>query len=325
MQRSSFDTTLRPQIWEEYIGQKRLKQNLSVIIEAAKKRGEPIEHLLFYGNSGLGKTTLAHVIAREMGAGLKTCSGPTLERAGDVASLLTNLEEGDILFLDECHRIHKSVAEMLYSAMEDFKLHLIIGKGPLARTMELEIPRFTLIGATTKLALLSAPFRNRFGATFQFTFYEPPDIEQILKRSARILQVQLQPKAIEAIAQRSRLTPRVANRILKRVRDFATVKEVKEITPEIAQEALEFLGIDAFGLETGDRKVLSVIINQFSGGPVGINSLAASCAEEQETILDVYEPFLIQSGFLERTPKGRVATKAAYEHLNVRQNLLNNI
>lgn len=322
MQHPRFDTTLRPKIWEEYVGQKRLKQNLSVIIEAAKKRGEPIEHLLFYGNSGLGKTTLAHVITREMGADLKTCSGPALERAGDVASLLTNLEEGDILFLDECHRIHKSVAEMLYSAMEDFKLHLVIGKGPLARTMELELPRFTLIAATTKLALLSAPFRNRFGATFQFTFYEQSDIERILERSARILQVQLHPEAAITIAERSRLTPRVANRILKRVRDFATIKGTGEITPEIAKEALEFLGIDRFGLEEGDRKILSVIINQFSGGPVGIRSLAASCSEEQETILDVYEPFLIQSGFIERTSQGRIATSFAYEHLGHEQKLL---
>lgn len=315
-QNPPINTNLRPKTWDEYLGQKKLKQNLSVIINAAKKRNESLEHLLFYGNSGLGKTTLAHIISNEMQAGLKTCSGPSLERSGDVASLLTNLEEGDILFIDECHRINRSVEEMLYSAMEDFKLHIIIGKGPMARTMDLDIPRFTLIGATTRLALLSSPFRNRFGATFQFPFYEQSEIEDIIKQSARILLVDIDKEAISSIAQRSRLTPRVSNRILKRVRDFATIKNANRITLDVANEALSFLEIDELGLEIGDRKILTTIINSFSGGPVGIKSLAATCAEEEETILDIYEPFLIQSGFIKRTPKGRVVTKLAYEHLN---------
>lgn len=313
---SAISSNLRPNTWNEYLGQKRLKQNLSVIIEAAKKRNETLEHLLFYGNSGLGKTTLAHIISNEMQTGLKTCSGPALERSGDVASLLTNLEEGDILFIDECHRINKSVEEMLYSAMEDFELHIIIGKGPMARTMDLDIPRFTLIGATTRLSLLTSPFRNRFGATFQFPFYEQLEIEDIVRQSARILNVDIDNEAVTAIAKRSRLTPRVSNRILKRIRDFATIKNENKITSSIANEALAFLEIDELGLEPGDRKILSAIIKDFSGGPVGIKSLAATCAEEEETILDIYEPFLIQSGFIKRTPKGRVATKLAYEHLN---------
>lgn len=306
---------LRPKTWNEYLGQQKLKQNLSIIINAAKKRNEPLEHLLFYGNAGLGKTTLAHVISNEMNVSVKTCSGPALERSGDVASLLTNLEEGDILFIDECHRINKSVEEMLYSAMEDFMLHIVIGKGPMARTMDLEIPRFTLIGATTKLALLSSPFRNRFGATFQFPFYEQVEIEDIIKQSSRILQLDIDNGAITAIAQRSRLTPRASNRILKRVRDFATIKNDGKITADIANEALAFLEIDELGLEPGDRKILTAIIDNFSGGPVGIKSLAAICAEEEETILDIYEPFLIQSGFIQRTPKGRIVTQLAYEHL----------
>ena len=242
------NTNLRPKTWNEYLGQKKLKQNLSVMINAAKKRNESLEHLLFYGNSGLGKTTLAHIISNEMQAELKTCSGPSLERSGDVASLLTNLEEGDILFIDECHRINRSVEEMLYSAMEDFKLHIVIGKGPMARTMDLDIPRFTLIGATTRLALLSSPFRNRFGATFQFPFYEQSEIEDIIKQSARILLVDIDKEAISSIAKRSRLTPRVSNRILKRVRDFATIKNANRITLDVVNEALSFLEIDELGL-----------------------------------------------------------------------------
>lgn len=312
------DTTLRPKTWKEYIGQERLKNNLAVIIEAARKRSEPLEHLLFYGNSGLGKTTMAHVIANEMATKVTTCAGPQLERAGDVASILTNLEEGGVLFLDECHRIHKSVVEMLYSAMEDYTLHLVIGKGPMARTMDLQLPRFTLIAATTKLQLLSSPFRNRFGAVFQFNFYEPSHIEEILDRSSRILEVQLDPEARRMIAERSRLTPRVANRLLKRVRDFATIQETSFITPETAQKAFAHLSIDELGLERGDRKVLSTIIERFGGGPVGAQSLAAALSEEEEAMLEVYEPFLIQQGLLERTPRGRIATQLAYAHLGLR-------
>ncbi|MDP3901304.1 MAG: Holliday junction branch migration DNA helicase RuvB [bacterium] len=312
------DTNLRPKTWSEYVGQEQLKGNLDVIIKAARKRGEPLEHLLFYGNSGLGKTTMAHVIANETGAKVTTCAGPQLERVGDIASLLTNLEEGSILFLDECHRIHKSVTEMLYSAMEDYTLHLVIGKGPMARTMDIQLPRFTLIGATTKLQLLSSPFRNRFGATFQFNFYELQHIEQILERSSGILAVQLDPVARRQIAERSRLTPRVANRLLKRVRDFATIKGSSIITPEITEHAFAFLGIDKLGLEKGDRKILSTIVTRFRGGPVGAQSLAAACSEEEEAVLEVYEPFLIQQGLIERTQRGRVATPSAYRHLGLK-------
>ncbi len=312
-----FDVNLRPLRWDEYLGQEKIKQNLRIIIEAAKKRREPLEHLLFYGTSGLGKTTLAHVVAQEMGTSIKTCAGPTLERAGDVASILTNLQDGEILFVDECHRLHRSVMEMLYSAMEDFKLHLVLGKGPMARTIELVLPRFTLIGATTRIALLSAPLRNRFGAIFHFDFYEQGDIERIIQRSAAILGIPIEPAAIGFIAQRSRFTPRVANRLLKRTRDVATVMEAPLITESIAQKTLAALEVDAYGLELGDRKILHILIDKFAGGPAGIQALAASSAEEEEAILDVYEPYLLQLGFLERTPRGRVATKLAYQHFGI--------
>ncbi|MCH7828784.1 Holliday junction branch migration DNA helicase RuvB [Patescibacteria group bacterium] len=311
------DTTLRPQTWSDYIGQEKLKTTLRVIIEAAKKRGESLEHLLLYGNSGLGKTSLAQVIAREMGAKMTFCSGTSLERAGDVASLLTNLQDKEVLFIDECHRLPRATLETLYSAMEDYKLHLVLGKGPMARTMELSLPRFTLIAATTKMAQLPSPFRNRFGAIFQLNFYEQKDIERIVERSAAILRVQLSPQAIAAIASRSRFTPRVANRILKRVRDVATVKNIPMVDEKVAEQAFGFLEIDELGLEPDDRKILRAIIQKFSGGPVGIQALAAMVAEEQETILDVYEPYLLQLGFLERTPRGRIATKRAYQHLNI--------
>lgn len=308
---------LRPQKWVDYIGQHKVKSNLEVIIEAAKTRGDSLEHLLFYGNSGLGKTTLAHVIAHEMGAQIKTCTGPTLEKAGDLASLLTNLEDGDILFLDECHRVQKSVMEMLYSALEDFELHIVIGKGPMARTMDLHLPRFTLIGATTRIALLPAPLRNRFGAIFQLQFYEQADIAQIVRRSASIFQIAIDPSAVDTIASRSRQTPRIANRLLKRVRDFATIEGADRITDPIAQKALRFLEIDEFGLEPADRKLLETIIHNFSGGPVGIQALAAAASEEEDTILDLYEPYLLQLGFMERTPRGRVVTASAYSHLHI--------
>lgn len=313
------EQTLRPQTWQDYIGQEKLKSTLRVIIEAAKKRGEPLEHLLLYGNSGLGKTSLASVVALEMGSSLTSCSGTSLERAGDIASLLTNLQDGQVLFIDECHRVPKQTLETLYSAMEDYKLHLVLGKGPMARTMELALPRFTLIAATTKMAHLPSPFRNRFGATFQLNFYEQKDIEKIVERSAAILQVALTPQASTAIALRSRFTPRVANRILKRARDVATIGESALIDEKIAKEAFGFLEIDELGLEQDDRKILGAIIEKFSGGPVGIQALAATVAEEQETILDVYEPYLLQLGFLERTPRGRIATKKAYQHLGMRK------
>lgn len=311
------ESNLRPRIWNDYIGQERIKENLRIIIEAAQKRAEPLEHLLFYGNSGLGKTTLAHVIAHEMGISLRVCTGPTLEKAGDVASLLTNLENGDILFLDECHRVHKSVLEMLYSALEDYKLHIVMGKGPMARTMDIDLPRFTLIAATTRVALLPAPFRNRFGAIFQLQYYKQEDIERILERSASIFGISANPAAIQLIASRSRYTPRIANRILKRVRDFATVEESPRVTEEIARKALVFLEIDDLGLEPGDRNILKTLIHSFAGGPVGIQALAATASEEQETVLDLYEPYLLQLGFIERTPRGRIATSLAYKHMGV--------
>lgn len=313
----TLDEKLRPMAWDEYIGQDKVKQKLGIIIEAAKKREEPIEHLLFYGNSGLGKTTLAYVVANVMGKGVKTCSGPTLEKTGDLASLLTNLGDGEVLFVDECHRIQRLVAEMLYSALEDFKLHLILGKGPMARTMELALPRFTLIGATTRLSLLPSPFRNRFGGIFQLDFYTKEDLEKIIKRSARILNVAIEEEAVGLLATRSRFTPRIANRLLKRIRDFATVEGSKLITREMAEKGLKLLEIDESGLEPEDRKILRYIIERFGGGPVGIKALASSVAEEPETILDIYEPYLMQLGFIERTPQGRVATSLAYKHLGI--------
>lgn len=314
------DTSLRPRTWEDYIGQEKVKGTLRVIIDSAKKRGDTLEHLLLYGNSGLGKTSLAHVISQEMGVPITTCSGTSLERVGDIASLLTNLREGEILFVDECHRLQKQAMETLYSAMEDYKLHLVIGKGPMARTMEINLPKFTLVGATTRVAVLPAPFRNRFGATFQLSFYENGDIERILKRSAQILGVPIESEALSSIAERSRFTPRVANRILKRVRDFATIDEEAIINTGVAQKTFTHLELDEIGLEPDDRRILRTIIEKFGGGPVGIQALAATVAEEQDTILDVYEPYLLQLGFLERTPRGRIATQKAYRHLGMLKN-----
>ena len=311
------EQNLRPRKWQEYIGQEKVKQNLNIIVEAAKKRSEPLEHLLFYGNPGLGKTTLAHVIADEMGAPLKICTGPTLEKTGDLASLLTSLEQGDILFLDECHRVQKAVMEMLYSALEDFQLHLVMGKGPMARIINLDIPRFTLIGATTRIALLPAPLRNRFGAIFQLQFYGLDDMKEIVRRSASILKIPIDEAALTLISSRSRSTPRIANRILRRVRDFSTIEGSSSISEKTAQKALQFLEIDALGLEPADRKILEALIITFGGGPVGIRSLAAATAEEEDAILDLYEPFLLQLGLLERTPRGRVSTPLAHRHLHL--------
>lgn len=309
---------LRPHSWEDYVGQEDAKANLRVMLDAAKRRGDTLEHLLFYGNSGLGKTTLAHVVAREMDGELKTCAGSALERAGDVAALLSNLEDGDILFVDECHRISKSIMETLYSAMEDFVLHIVAGRGPLARTMDITLPRFTLIGATTRLAMLSAPFRNRFGAVFQLSFYSRGDMLAIVRRSARILDCSVSDDAAAMIADRSRATPRIANAIMRRVRDFATVHE-SPVTRDIAEKAFASLGIDSLGLTHGDRRLLDALITSFSGGPAGIQALSAAAREEADTILDIYEPYLLQIGFLERTPRGRVATLRAYQHLGYAQ------
>lgn len=311
------DKNLRPETWDEFLGQEKLKEGLRVIIQAAKMRGQGLEHLLFYGNSGLGKTSLAQVIASEMGVPLHRTSGPALKMAGDIASVLTNLQDKDVLFIDEVHRVPRQVLETLYSAMEDFKLHLVLGKGPLARTMELPLPSFTIIGATTKMGMLPSPFRNRFGATFHVDFYEQSAIQDILRRSAHILKVGIEDQAIATLAGRSRFTPRVANRILKRVRDFATVKGHESVTNEVALSALAFLEIDELGLEQEDRKILETLITRFSGGPVGIEALAAAVSEEEDTLLDLYEPYLTQVGFLERTPRGRVATQLAFKHLGI--------
>jgi len=312
------DYTLRPNTWDEYIGQNNIKENIRVIITAAKKRGQSPDHLLLYGNSGLGKTTLAYLIAKEMSSPIRVISGPSLENAGDLVAILTNLSEGEVLFIDECHRVNKTIEEYLYSAMEGYKLNLILGKGPMARTMELKLPRFTLIGATTKPAMLSSPLRNRFGATFQLNFYENGDIEKIVERSSKLLNVQINKDATEIIAQRSRFTPRVANRLLKRVRDFAEVEGDGTITREIAEKALGSLEVDEMGLEPSDRRIIEAMIYKFSGGPVGLQALSAAIQEEEDSILDLNEPYLMQLGFIERTPRGRMATKFAYEHFGIK-------
>lgn len=313
------DSALRPQSWSEYVGQDKIKENIRIIITAAKNRSQTPDHLLLYGSSGLGKTTLANLVALEMGTKIRIISGPAIERAGDLAAILTNMGEGDVLFIDEIHRIHRTVEEYLYPAMEDYKLNLILGKGPMARTMELKLPKFTIIGATTRPGMLSAPLRNRFGATFQLNFYNQEDIEKIIDRSAKLLKIKTEPQAVQVIAQRSRFTPRIANRLLKRVRDFAEVNGVGLVTKEIAENSLNFLDVDHMGLDLGDKRILKAIIEKFDGGPVGLQALAAASSEEEDTILDIYEPYLMQCGFIERTPKGRVATFLAYEHLGIRK------
>lgn len=314
-----FDGTLRPKKLEDFVGQKAVKENLEILIKAAQSRQEVIEHVLLYGNPGLGKTTLANIIAHELGASIRVTSGPAIERVGDLAALLTNLAPGDVFFIDEIHRLNKTIEEVLYPAMEDYALDLIIGKGPAARTLRLDLPRFTLIGATTKISLLSSPLRDRFGITFHLNFYEPEEIARIIARSAKILNVEIDNEAMEIIAKRARRTPRVANRLLRRVRDYAQVKADGAITKTVAEEALNYLNVDLYGLDEMDRRLLTVIIEKFGGGPVGVNSLAAATAEEQSTIEDIYEPYLIQLGFLERTSRGRLATKLAYEHLDLKQ------
>lgn len=311
------EATLRPQTFGQFIGQQQLKDNLEIVIKAAALRQEPIEHLLFYGPPGLGKTTLAHIIAKELGANLKTTSGPAIERAGDLAALLTNLNEGDVLFIDEIHRLNKVIEEVLYPALEDRVLDIMIGKGPGARSVRMELPRFTLVGATTRIGLISAPLRDRFGLVYHLDYYTPTDLERILNRSSQILNIELEPSATKLIAERSRYTPRIANRLLKRVRDYAQVSGHSKINELHAKEGLAMLEIDEFGLDKHDRKILSVIIESFNGGPVGVNSIAAATGEESDTISDMHEPFLIRSGFLIRTPKGRQATQQAYKHLGL--------
>ncbi|MFA6427290.1 MAG: Holliday junction branch migration DNA helicase RuvB [Candidatus Magasanikbacteria bacterium] len=312
---AEIEITLRPQTLGDFVGQQHIKDPLSISIQAAKQRNEPIEHVLLYGNPGLGKTTLAHIIAREMGNNIKVTSGPALERVGDLAAILTNLQTGDVLFIDEIHRLNKTIEEVLYSAMEDYALDIIIGKGPAARTLRMPLEKFTLIGATTKLNLLSSPLRDRFGHVFHLNYYEHGDIEHIINRNAKILEVEIDAGAALMIAERSRRTPRVANRLLKRVRDYAEVKHNGIISKDISDSALSMLNIDKHGLDEIDRKILSHIIDAFDGGPVGLNTLAAAVAEEMETIETIYEPYLLQMGMIERTPRGRKATKKAYEHL----------
>ncbi|NUM25886.1 MAG: Holliday junction branch migration DNA helicase RuvB [Candidatus Buchananbacteria bacterium] len=314
---AAFDVSLRPKNLSEFIGQQKIKDNLQIFMDAAKGRREPIEHVLLYGPPGLGKTTLAHIIANEMGVNIRVTSGPALERSGDLAAILTNLENGDILFIDEIHRMNKIIEEILYPAMEDFALDIVIGKGPSARTLRLDLPRFSIIGATTKISLLSSPLRDRFGNIYHLNFYEDEEITQIVGRSSSILDVKLDQPAAREIASRARKTPRIANRLLKRIRDFAQVKHNGLINQDITKQALTMLDIDEFGLDEVDRKILEVIITKFDGGPVGLNTIAAATGEEMSTIEDVYEPFLIQTGFLKRTPKGRMATELAYRHLGL--------
>jgi Holliday junction DNA helicase RuvB len=312
-----YERSLRPKRLAEYIGQDRVKASLSIFIEAAKGRGEPLDHVLLHGPPGLGKTTLASIIAAEMGVNLRITSGPAIERQGDLVSILTNLKPSDVLFIDEIHRLNRVVEEVLYSAMEDFAVDIVLGKGPAARTMRINLPRFTLVGATTRLALLTGPLRDRFGTQLRLDFYTLEAMEEIVNRSADVLQVPISAEGADAVARRSRGTPRVANRLLKRVRDYAEVRGQGVITPELAADALSMLEIDALGLDDVDRRILHIIVDKFGGGPVGIDTLAAAISEETDTLMDVYEPYLIQLGFLQRTPRGRTATRGAYLHLGL--------
>ncbi len=314
-QEVELEATLRPRDFKNYIGQERLKQNIQLAITAAKKRGEPLDHVLLHGPPGLGKTTMASVIAHEMGAQIRITSGPAIERAGDLASLLTNLENGDILFIDEIHRLNRNVEEVLYSAMEDFQLDIMIGKGPSARSLRLDLPKFTIIGATTRTGSLAAPLRDRFGMIHRLDFYTPEEIEQILMRAAHILNVAIDNVAAQTLAKRARLTPRIANRLLKRVRDYADVNGDGMINETTSRQALKLLDIDELGLDSADRSLLLAIMDNYDGGPVGLDTLAALTAEERGTIEEFYEPYLMQIGLLERTPKGRKLTPKAYRHL----------
>lgn len=312
-----FENELRPHDLSNYIGQNEVRNNLIVSVKAARKRKEPLDHILLHGSPGLGKTTLAHIIANEAGVNLKVTSGPALEKQGDVASIISNLQENDVLFIDEIHRLKPVVEEVLYTAMEDFGIDIIIGKGPSARNMRINLPKFTLIGATTKLSLISSPLRARFGNVFKLQFYSNEEIREIILRSAGILNCKIGVDVADLLAKSCRKTPRIANRLLKRLRDFADIKNNSVIDIQILKQTLKALGVDEFGLDNTDREILGVIIDKFRGGPVGLNTLAAAVSEEESTIEDIYEPFLIQLGFLERTPRGRIVTKRAYAHLGV--------
>ena len=311
------DLALRPSTWKEYVGQDKAKQNLAVIIEAARIRHEPIDHLLFYGQAGLGKTTLAYLVAKEAGAALKVTSGPAIEKMVDLAAILSNLDPGDVLFIDEAHRMNRLIEEMLYPAMETRKLHLVVGKGPGARAFSLDLPPFTIIAATTRVNLLSGPLRSRFGATFRLDYYELDDIKAIIERSAKLLGVKVMPEAVEVLGRASRATPRVANRLLKRARDFALVRSKGVVTSDIAAQTLALLEVDHLGLEPSDRRLLSIVIEKFNGGPVGLSTLAAALNDDKGTVEEVYEPYLMSIGLLHRTPLGRMATPAAYRHLGI--------
>ncbi len=314
---ADLERSLRPRRLEEFPGQPRIKQNLAIAIEAARQREDALDHLLLYGPPGLGKTTLANIVANEMGVAIRTTSGPAIERPGDLAAILTNLKEHDILFIDEVHRLSRSVEEILYPAMEDFALDLVIGKGPGARSVRLQMPKFTLVGATTRYAMVSAPMRDRFGSVFRLEFYDTETLSQIVRRSAEILDITVPDDSAQEIARRSRGTPRIANRLLRRVRDYAEVRNDGAVTLEATRAALAMLDVDDLGLDDADRAVLKCIIEKFNGGPVGLETIAAAISEESDTIMDVYEPFLLQCGFLNRTPRGRIATAAAYRHLGL--------
>lgn len=311
------DQALRPKKLADFIGQEQVKENIAILIEASKRRNEPLDHVLFYGPPGLGKTTLAHILAAEMGVDIKVTAGPAIERPGDLAAILTNLRAGDVLFVDEVHRLGRAVEEVLYPAMEDFALDIVIGKGPSARSIRLKLPQFTVIGATTRLALVTAPLRARFGAIYRLKFYDLPAMQSIVTRAAGVLGVESESDGVDEIARRGRGTPRVSLRLLRRVRDFAEVRADGVITRQVAQDALDLLEVDSLGLDDMDRRVLHTIINKYQGGPVGLSTIAASISEEPDTIMDVVEPYLLQLGFIDRTPQGRTATQLAYKHLGV--------